>query len=69
MVSYFEWAQNIQQFRWDRERVNQELANIIKQATRGVVKTAQRDNLSLREAALVIGISRVANAIQLRGSV
>ena len=24
-VSYFEWAQNIQQFRWDEERVNQEL--------------------------------------------
>jgi hypothetical protein len=26
-VSYFEWAQNIQQFSWDRERVNEELHN------------------------------------------
>ena len=69
VVSYFEWAQNIQQFRWDGERFNQELANIMQQATRGVVETAQRDNLSLREAALVIGISRVAHAIQLRGFV
>ena len=67
VVSYFEWAQNIQQFRWDEERVNRELANIMHTATRGVVETAQRDNLSLRESALVIGIARVAVAIQLRG--
>ena len=69
VVSYLEWAQNIQQFRWEEERVNQELATIIRKATRGVVETSQRDKLSLREAALVIGVSRVARTIQLRGFV
>ena len=33
---------------------------IIKEATRGAVEPARRDNLSLREAAFVIGVGRVA---------
>ncbi|MSQ22893.1 MAG: glutamate dehydrogenase [Dehalococcoidia bacterium] len=69
VVSYFEWAQNIQEFRWDEDRVNQELAVFMKQATQGVVETAKRDNISYREAAFSIGISRVARAIELRGFV
>lgn len=69
VASYFEWAQNIQQFRWDEGRVNKELSTIMKRATREVLETAQRDTLSLREAAFTIGVSRVARAIQLRGFV
>ena len=69
VVSYFEWAQDIQQFRWEENRVNEELTNIMKQATRSVMEVAQRDNLSPREAAFVIGVSRVAHTIQLRGFV
>ena len=69
VVSYFEWAQDIQQFRWEEERVNRELSNIMKTATRNVVETAQRDNRSLREATFGIGVSRVARAIELRGFV
>ena len=69
VVSYFEWAQNIQQFRWEEERVNQELSNIMKRATGEVVEIARRDNLTLREAAFVLGVSRVARAIELRGFV
>ena len=69
VVSYFEWAQNIQRFRWEEERVNQGLSNIMKRATREVVEIARRDNLSLREAAFVLGVGRAARAIQLRGLV
>ena len=69
VVSYFEWAQNIQQFRWEEERVDKELESIMRQATRRVVETAQNDNLSLREAAFVIGVERVAKAIELRSFV
>ena len=69
VVSYFEWAQNIQQFRWEEERVNQELANIMKSATRGVMEVAEREKLSPREAAFVIGVGRVAHTIKLRGFV
>ena len=67
--SYFEWAQNIQQFRWSEERFNQELAAVLERATREVVQMAQRDNMSLREASFAIGVSRVARAIEIRGFV
>ena len=69
VVSYFEWAQNIQQFRWTEERVNEELTAVMKRATREVVQMAQSKSTSLREAAFAIGVSRVARAIEIRGFV
>ena len=69
VVSYFEWAQNIQQFRWSEDRVNQELSAIMTQATQIVTEMANRDGLSLRDAAFTIGIERVFRAIELRGFV
>ena len=69
VVSYFEWAQNIQQFRWEEERVNKELEKIVKGATREVVKLSDREGISLREAAFYIGVERVSRAIELRGFV
>ncbi len=69
VVSYFEWAQNIQQFRWEEQRVNQELETTMKRATREVIENAKQNGLSLREAAFVIGVGRVAQAIELRGFV
>ena len=69
VVSYFEWAQNIQQFRWTEKRVNQELTVVMERATREVVEMAQRDSVSLREAAFALGVSRVARAIEMRGFV
>ncbi len=69
VVSYFEWAQNIQEFRWEEERVNKELERIMKQATREVVAMAQQERVTLRQAAFAIGIQRVARAIELRGFV
>ncbi|GBD11383.1 Catabolic NAD-specific glutamate dehydrogenase RocG [bacterium HR23] len=69
MVSYFEWTQNIQQFRWDEEQVNLELYKVMTRATRNVVETARMYQVDLRQAAYIIGVSRVARAIQLRGFV
>ena len=68
-VSYFEWAQNIQQFRWTEERVNEELKSLMSGATRRVVDKAAEDGTSLREAAFVIAVGRVGHAIELRGFV
>jgi glutamate dehydrogenase (NAD(P)+) len=65
-VSYFEWTQNVQQFRWDLEVVEKELSKTLKRAYAAVRERAQRDNLSMREAALSIAVSRVAQAIRLR---
>ena len=69
VVSYFEWAQNIQQFRWTERRVNQELARIMTRATREVFELAQRRRVTMREAAFIIAVRRVARAAELRGFV
>ncbi len=69
MVSYFEWTQNIQQFRWDQARVNAELAKIMKTAYQAVRAKADERKLSLRQAAYAIAVERVARAIRLRGFV
>jgi glutamate dehydrogenase (NAD(P)+) len=61
-VSYFEWAQNIQQFRWDEERVNQELDKKMSRAYRSVRETAEQHDIDLRTAAFVLAIRRVGRA-------
>jgi glutamate dehydrogenase (NAD(P)+) len=61
-VSYFEWAQNIQQFRWELERVQRELGTIMQKAYRAVVDLAKEKHLDLRTAAFLLGIRRVGQA-------
>ncbi len=61
-VSYFEWAQNIQQFRWELERINNELYKTMSNSYKDIVSTATSKNISLRTAAFVLGIGRVAKA-------
>ena len=58
-VSYFEWAQNIQQFRWDEARVNQELDRKMSQAYRSVLEVAVEHDIDMRTAAFVLAIRRV----------
>jgi len=69
IVSYFEWTQNIQQFRWPEERVNEELAQRITNAYREVRDAARTGDLTLRDAAFALAVNRVARAIRLRGFV
>ena len=61
-VSYFEWSQNIQQFRWEEARVVDELDNKMRRAYRDVVEISQSDGVDLRTAAFVLAIRRVARA-------
>ncbi|HEV7887180.1 MAG TPA: Glu/Leu/Phe/Val dehydrogenase dimerization domain-containing protein [Acidimicrobiales bacterium] len=67
--SYFEWAQNIQQFRWKEERFNIELAESLSRAFQATAAFAERHSVPLRRAAFAIGIERVARAARLRGYV
>ena len=69
IVSYFEWTQNLQEFHWDEARVNEELAKILIAAYREMRAKAKTRNLTHREAALDIGVERVARAVELRGFV
>lgn len=66
-VSYFEWTQNLQQFRWDESRVNDELRKTMSTAWRRVHERADRDKVSLRLAAFATAVEAVATAEHLRG--
>jgi glutamate dehydrogenase (NAD(P)+) len=67
--SYFEWAMNIQQFRWKESQFNAELQEAMVRAFDACASFAERRNVSLRQAAFAIGIERVARAARLRGYV
>ena len=67
IVSYFEWVQNIQEFRWTLGHVNEELERFIVDAWREIRATSLQERLSLRIAGYMIAISRVAEATRLRG--
>lgn len=66
-VSYFEYIQDLHSYFWELERVNDELRKIIVKAFENVWKVANEEDLSLRTAAYVIAVNRVAKAIELRG--
>jgi len=68
-VSYFEWTQNIQQYRWDEDHVNNELKKVMTKAYNDVGSYAQAKDLPLRDAAFAIAVERVARAARLRGYV
>jgi glutamate dehydrogenase (NAD(P)+) len=68
-VSYFEWVQNIQQFRWELDQVNFELKKRMKKATELVHTRAEEHGVSLRDAAYAIAVNRVAHAAEIRGYV
>ncbi len=68
-VSYFEWAQNIQQFRWKKERVNEELTHKMREAYAAVRDVAEKENIDMRIAAFVLGIRRVGQAATSRAYV
>lgn len=66
-VSYFEWVQNIQQYRWTEEHVNRELGTVMARAWREVYSYATEHQLGLRDAAMCLSVARVARAAKLRG--
>jgi glutamate dehydrogenase (NAD(P)+) len=68
-VSYFEWAQNIQQQRWELERVNAELEKSMRRAYASVRDVAREKRVDLRTAAFVLAIQRVGRAALSRRSV
>jgi glutamate dehydrogenase (NAD(P)+) len=68
-VSYFEWVQNIQQFRWEEEQVNAELRKKMSRAWKNVHSRATVDAIPLRLAAFAIAVERVTTAARLRGYV
>ncbi len=66
-VSYFEWAQNLQQFRWEYKRVVAELEKVMTASFAAVMATAEKYKVSPRIGAYILAIDRVARATNLRG--
>lgn len=67
VVSYFEWVQSNQSYRWSAEQVDERLATRMTEAWIAVTDFARLRDLSLREAATVLAVQRVAEAHRLRG--
>jgi glutamate dehydrogenase (NAD(P)+) len=67
IVSYFEWAQNIQVFKWDLETVNRELEKLMRRAYEATRDRAAGRGGSMREAAYELAVQRVSDAATLRG--
>ncbi|MFQ6029433.1 MAG: Glu/Leu/Phe/Val dehydrogenase, partial [Dehalococcoidia bacterium] len=68
-VSYFEWTQNLQEFRWEEDRVNEELHKVMIRAYRSVYERVMAEGITHRQAAFDIGVERVARTVRLRGFV
>jgi len=66
-VSYFEWVQGLENFFWDIKRVNSELQIIMERAFDQVNAKADEADCDYRTAAYTIAISRVAEALRLKG--
>lgn len=66
-VSYFEWVQNRQHFKWELTEVRRRLEAIMSDSFDRVWKIASEKKISLRTAAYVLGIGRVGRATVLAG--
>jgi glutamate dehydrogenase (NAD(P)+) len=67
IVSYFEWVQDLQFYFWEEEEVNERLHRVLTRACRDVFAMAEQNEISLREAAMMLGVSRVVEATRIRG--
>jgi glutamate dehydrogenase/leucine dehydrogenase len=65
-VSYFEWVQNLQQFSWTLEKVNQELETRMVRAWKNVHERSAKEKLPLRVAAYADALGKVALATRQR---
>lgn len=67
IVSYLEWVQNMQAYSWSANEVEVKLRDLMEGAFAEVRSTAAERGITLRQAAHVIGVGRVAEAHQMRG--
>jgi len=66
-VSYFEWVQDIQQFLWNEAQVNQRLQELMIRAFHQVYSLSQERRITMRTAALSLGVQKVAKEKLRRG--
>ncbi len=67
VASYFEWVQNLQELFWTEDEIVERLGRILTRSFQEVIAISEREKVSMRTAALMLGIGRVATAVELRG--
>jgi glutamate dehydrogenase (NAD(P)+) len=66
-VSYFEWVQGLQEFFWTEEEINERLERIMMRSFAHTLDLALKERISMRLAAYLVAVKRVADATLLRG--
>ena len=66
-VSYFEMVQNFYSFYWEEEEVYERLDKKMTTAYHSVLHTAKHHKINMRQAAYVVAVGKVAEAMKLRG--
>jgi glutamate dehydrogenase (NAD(P)+) len=66
-VSYFEWVQDRQGYFWTEERVNRRLNRMMRNAFDNLFEVRKKYDITLRQAAYVFGINKVAMTLKMRG--
>jgi len=67
IVSYFEWVQGLQSFRWSETEVTDKLFRILEHSFTQVIRRAREHKIAHRTAAMAIGVERVLGAKSMRG--
>lgn len=67
IVSYFEWVQDLQNFFWSEAEINKSLQKIIMKSFHETLKLSREKKVSMRIAALMLGIKKISDAMLLRG--
>jgi glutamate dehydrogenase (NAD(P)+) len=66
-VSYFEWVQDRQGYFWTEERVNRRLTRMMRDAFNNLYSVSEQYKITLRQAAYVYAIDKVAKTLEMRG--
>jgi glutamate dehydrogenase (NAD(P)+) len=67
IVSYFEWVQDLQSFFWSETEITDKLFRLLEGAFTQVLTMSRKQGISMRMAALALGIKRVQEAKKIRG--
>jgi glutamate dehydrogenase/leucine dehydrogenase len=66
-VSYFEWVQNMQRFKWSKEEVLKRMEEKMVKAFYDVLLLSEKLKVDMRTAALTLALQRTAEAYRLKG--
>ncbi|TAK90865.1 MAG: Glu/Leu/Phe/Val dehydrogenase [Verrucomicrobia bacterium] len=67
VVSYFEWVQDLQSFFWGETEITDKLFRILETAYTQILAASRKQKISMRLAALSLGVRRVQEAKRIRG--